>query len=292
MIPGQLEYVRPGSLDEALRILRDREGEAKIISGGYSLLPLIKLRLAQPALLVDLQAVGGLDGIIRTDDDWRIGGRATHRRILAHAGLTAEHPVIRDAAAGIGDPQVRNWGTIGGSCAHADPAADWPAVVLALRGSFVCRSADGERVLAARGFFNDAFQTAIEPTEVLTEVRLPHAAARQGSAYVKLERRAGDFATVAVAAVLTLGADGRIASAGVALTAVADAAFAATDAEAALVGAMPDEAAFGAAAAAAAGQSRPVADSHGPADYKLAMVREITTRALRLAASRANGAAS
>ena len=290
MIPGQLEYVRPGSLDEALRILRDREGEAKILSGGYSLLPLLKLRLAQPALLVDLQAVDGMDGIIRTDDDWRIGGRATHRRIRDHAALAAEHPVIRDAAAGIGDPQVRNWGTIGGSCAHADPSADWPAVVLALRGSFVCRSAAGERVLAARGFFHDAFQTAIEPTEVLTEVRIPHAAARQGSAYVKLERRAGDFATVGVAAVIALGGDGRIASAGVALTAVGDAAFAATDAEAALVGQAPDEAAFGAAAAAAAGQARPVADSHGPADYKLAMVREITSRALRLAATRAAGA--
>lgn len=292
MIPGQFEYVRPGSLDEALRILREREGEAKILSGGYSLLPLLKLRLAQPGLLVDLQAVGGLDGIIRTDDDWRIGGRATHRRILEHAALVAEHPVVGDAAAGIGDRQVRNWGTIGGSCAHADPAADWPAVVMALRGSFTCRSDAGERVLPARGFFNDAFQTAIEPAEVLTEVRLPHAAPRQGSAYVKLERRAGDFATVAVAAVLAVGDDGRIASAGVALTAVGDAAFAATDAEAVLAGRAPDETTFRAAADAAAGQARPVSDSHGPADYKLAMVREITTRALRLAAARAHGAAA
>jgi carbon-monoxide dehydrogenase medium subunit len=292
MIPGQLEYVRPGSLDEALRILREREGEAKILSGGYSLMPMIKLRLAQPALLVDLQAIGGLDGIIRTDDDWRIGGRATHRRIREHAGLAAEHPVVRDAAAGIGDPQVRNWGTIGGSCAHADPAADWPAVVLALRGSFTCRSADGERTLAARGFFNDAFQTAIDPAEILTEVRLPHAAARQGSAYVKLERRAGDFATVGVAAVLAIGNDGRIATAGIALTAVGDAPFAATDAEAVLAGSSPDETTFRAAADAAAGAARPVADSHGPADYKLAMVREITSRALRLAASRAQGAVS
>lgn len=292
MIPGQFDYVRPASLDEALRILRDREGEAKILSGGYSLLPLIKLRLAQPGLLVDLQAVGGLDGIIRTDDDWRIGGRATHRRILEHGGLATEHPVVRDAAAGIGDRQVRNWGTIGGSCAHADPSADWPAVVMALRGSFACSSDAGERVLPARGFFSDAFQTDIEPTEVLTEVRLPHAAVRQGSAYVKLERRAGDFATVGAAVVLALGDDGRIGSAGVALTAVADAAFAATDAEAVLAGSAPDETSFKAAADAAAGQASPVTDSHGPADYKLAMVREITIRALRLAASRAHGTVS
>jgi aerobic carbon-monoxide dehydrogenase medium subunit len=291
MIPGQFDYVRPGSLDEALRILKDREGEAKILSGGYSLLPLLKLRLAQPALLVDLQGVGGLDGIARTDDDWRIGGRVTHRRILEHDGLGAEWAIIRDAAGGIGDPQVRNWGTIGGSCAHADPGSDWPAVVLAMRGSFTCRSAGGERTLAARGFFLDTFQTAIDATEVLTEVRLPHAPARTGSAYVKLERRAGDFATVGVAAVLTLDGGGRIASAGIGLTAVAETPFAATDAEASLAGGERTEALFRAAGAAAAAQARPASDSHGPAEYKLAMVREITVRALRLAASRATGAA-
>jgi carbon-monoxide dehydrogenase medium subunit len=290
MIPGQFDYVRPQSLDETLRILKDREGEAKILSGGYSLLPLIKLRLAQPALLVDIQAVGGLDGIIRTDDDWRIGARATHRSILEHDGLAAEHPIVRDAAGGIGDQQVRNWGTIGGSVAHADPGSDWPAVLLALRASVVVRSADGERTLPARGFFVDTFQTGIELTEVLTEVRLPHAAAGTGSAYVKLERRAGDFATVGVAAVLGLDGSGRIATAGVALTAVNDAPFAATDAEAALVGQAAGEEAWAAAATAAAGQSNPVSDSHGPADYKRAMVREITVRALRKAASRAQGA--
>jgi carbon-monoxide dehydrogenase medium subunit len=290
MIPGQFDYVRPSSLDETLRILKDREGEAKILSGGYSLLPMIKLRLAQPELLVDIQAVGGLDGIVRTDDDWRIGGRATHRAILEHDGLAAEHPVVRDAAAGIGDQQVRNWGTIGGSVAHADPSSDWPAVLLALRGSVVVRSADGERTLPARGFFIDTFQTGIELTEVLTEVRIPHAAPRTGSAYVKLERRAGDFATVGVAAVLVMGADGLISSAGVALTAVNDAPFAATAAETALVGQALGDAAWAAAAAAAASQANPVSDSHGPADYKEAMVREITARALRKAASRAMGA--
>jgi carbon-monoxide dehydrogenase medium subunit len=290
MIPGQFEYVRPASLDEALRILKEREGEAKILSGGYSLIPLMKLRLAQPALLVDIQAVGGLNGITRTDTEWRIGGRTTHRAILENDELTAELPIVHDAAGGIGDPQVRNWGTIGGSCAHADPGSDWPAVLLSLGASFVCRSADGERVLPARGFFLDTFQTGIEPTEVLTEVRIPRAAAHTGSAYVKLERRAGDFATVGAAAVLTLGGDGRIAAAGMALTAVADAPFAATDAEAALVGGEPGEDTFRTAAAAASAQARPVADSHGPADYKLAMVREITVRALRLAASRAQDA--
>jgi len=287
MIPARFDYVRPGSLEEALAILRDREGEAKVLAGGYSLLPLMKLRLAQPALLVDLQAVGGLDGIARTDDWWRIGGRVTHRAILEHDALAADHPAMRDAAGGIGDPQVRNWGTIGGSCAHADPSSDWPAVLQALGASFVLRSAAGERVAPARGFFLDAFQTGIEPTEVLTEVRIPRPAAGAGSAYVKLERRAGDFATVGVAASLTIGDNGRITAAGLALTAVGDAPFAAGDAEAALVGAVPMEDAYVTAARAAAAQAKPVADGHGPADYKRAMVREITVRALRRAAERA-----
>lgn len=287
MIPGSFDYIRPGSLDEALRILKDREGEAKVLSGGYSLLPLLKLRLAQPALLVDIAGIDGLDGIIRTDDDWRIGARATHRRILLHDGLAAEWPIIRDAAAGIGDPQVRNWGTIGGSCAHADPGSDWPAVLLALRASLLLRDRDGERVHAARGFFQGTFTTAIEPTELLVEVRVPHAAPRTGSAYVKLERRAGDFATVGVATMVTLASDGTVAAAGVALTAVADTPFASARAEAALVGQLPTADRIRVAATEAAGESTPAADGHGPADYKLAMVREITSRALRLAVSRA-----
>jgi carbon-monoxide dehydrogenase medium subunit len=290
MIPGQFDYVRPSSLDEALRILQEREGEAKVLSGGYSLLPLLKLRLAQPALLVDLQAVGGLDAIAQAADGWRIGGRVTHRHIHEHDGLAAQWPIMRDTAGGIGDPQVRNWGTIGGSCAHADPSSDWPAVLQAMRASFVCRSSGGERTLEARGFFTGTFMTEIEPSEVLTEVRLPAAPARTGSAYVKLERRAGDFATVGAAAVLTLGADGRVEAAGIGLTAVSEAPFAATDAESALIGSTPTDEAFAAAGSAAAAQSSPASDSHGPADYKRAMVREITIRALRKAAARAQGA--
>ncbi len=290
MIPGQFDYVRPASLDEALQVLQDREGEAKVLSGGYSLLPLIKLRLAQPALLVDIQAVGGLDGITGSADGWRVGGRATHRRIHEHDGLAAAWAIMRDTAGGIGDPQVRNWGTIGGSCAHADPSSDWPAVIQALRGTFVVRSKGGERELPARGFFTGTFETAIEPTEVLTEVRLPAAPARTGSAYVKLERRAGDFATVGAAAMLTLGGDGRIEQAGIGLTAVADAPFAADQAETGLIGRAPSDETFAAAGAAAAAQATPASDSHGPAEYKRAMVREITIRALRQAAARAQGA--
>lgn len=287
MIPGQFDYVRPGDLDEALRILRMREGEAKILSGGYSLLPLLKLRLAEPALLVDIGAVAGLDGIRRTDDDFRIGARVTHRMLAEHADLGAALPIVPEAAAGIGDPQVRNWGTIGGSCAHADPNSDWPAILLALRASIVCRSEHGERVIAARDFFLDTFTTAIEPSEVLTEIRLPIPGARSGSAYRKLERRAGDFSTVGSAVALRLGEDGRIAAAGVGLTSVAETPFASTRAEEALSGQYPSDEVIRRAASAAADESRPVSDVRGPAAYKRAMVAELTARALRAAHERA-----
>lgn len=287
MIPAAFDYVRPGSLDEALGILKDRAGDAKLLSGGYSLLPLLKLRLAQPELLVDLKNVSGLDGIIHTDDDIRIGGRCTHRRIHDDEGVATSLPIMREAAAGIGDPQVRNWGTIGGSVAHADPSSDWPAVLLALHASIVLRSADGERIVPARGFFLDTFVTQIEPTEVLTEIRIPHPARRSGGAYQKLERRAGDFSTVGCAVQLAMGDDGRIASIGIGLTAVADAPFAATEAENVLRGATPGDELIAEAAAMASKQSKPVTDSHGPAEYKRAMVAEMTKRAVRAALQRA-----
>ncbi len=289
MIPGQFDYVRPASMHDALRILAEREGEAKVLSGGYSLLPLLKLRLAQPGLLVDIRDVDGLDSIVEADDELRIGGRATHRQILEDPTIRAHYPLLTDAASGIGDPQVRNWGTIGGSCAHADPSADWPAVLLATRASVVCRSSTGERVIAAKDFFVDTFQTAIEPTELLTEVRIPRWPNGTGGAYAKLERRAGDFSTVGCAAMLVIGADGRIADAGIGLTAVAETPFASSTAVAALIGAEPTETTFRAAGAAAAAESRPAKDGHGPVDYKRAMTEEMTVRALRTAAGRAVG---
>lgn len=287
MIPGQFEYVRPGGLDDTLRILAEREGDAKVLAGGYSLLPLLKLRLAQPELIVDLRDVGGLDSIIEADDDLRIGGRATHRQILEDPTVRAGYPLLVDAAGSIGDPQVRNWGTIGGSCAHADPSSDWPAILLATRASVVCRSAGGERTILARDFFIDTFQTAIEPSELLTEIRIPRWGKPNGGAYANIERRAGDFSTVGVAAMIRLGSDGRIAQAGIGLTAVAPSPFAAVTAEAALVGAEPSEATFRAAGSAAAAESSPASDAHGPADYKRAMVAEMTVRALRSAVQRA-----
>ena len=287
MIPGQLDYVRPGDLDEALRILKDREGEAKLLSGGYSLIPLIKLRLAQPALLVDLRDVSGLDGITETDDGLHIGARATHRQILEHPAVVDHYPGIVDLAAVIGDPQVRNWGTIGGSVAHADPASDWPALLLAANATIVCRSQSGDREIVARDFFLDTFQTAIEPTEVLTEIRLPRRPRGSGGAYAKLERKVGDFATAGAAAIVTLDGEGKISRAGIGLTAVAECPFAATDAEAILVGQAPSEELFRRAADAAGAQARPAGDIRGPVEYKRAMAAEMTMRALRSATARA-----
>ena len=287
MIPGQFDYVRPGNLDETLQILKDREGEAKLLSGGYSLIPLIKLRLAQPALLVDLRDVSGLDGIRETDDFLVIGARATHRQIHEARVVRETYFLFGDVTANIGDPQVRNWGTIGGSVAHADPASDWPAVLIAARATIVCRGQGGERTIAARDFFIDTFQTAIEPTEVLTEIRIPRRTRGTGGAYEKLERKVGDFATVGVAAVVKLDASGAIERAGIGLTGVAEAPFAATDAEAVLAGAKPSDEVFRKAGAAAAAQSRPAGDVRGPVEYKRAMAAELTLRALRRATERA-----
>jgi carbon-monoxide dehydrogenase medium subunit len=287
MIPAQFDYVRPSDLDETLRILKDREGEAKLLSGGYSLIPLIKLRLAQPGLLVDLRDVTGLDGIAETDDYLRIGARATHRQIHEAPLIASGYPLLHDVSGVIGDPQVRNWGTIGGSVAHADPASDWPAVLLAASATIVCRSQSGERTIPAREFFIDTFQTAIEPTEVLTEIRIKRRPRGSGGAYEKLERKVGDFATVGVASIVRLGADGRIGSAGIGLTGVAEAPFAATDAEAVLADQPPSDEVFRRAGEAAAAQSRPAGDVRGPVEYKRAMAAELTLRSLRTATERA-----
>jgi carbon-monoxide dehydrogenase medium subunit len=284
MIPGQFDYVRPGDLDETLAILRDREGEAKLLSGGYSLIPLIKLRLAQPGLLVDMRDLTGLDGILETDDELRIGARATHRQIHEN-DIIARYPLLHDVSGGIGDPQVRNWGTIGGSVAHADPASDWPAVLQAAKANVVCRGANGERVIAAKDFFVDTFQTAIEPAEVLTEIRFRRRPKGQGGAYVKLERRVGDYATAGVASVVRLE-NGSIGWAGIGVTGASDSPYAAEDAEAVLAGNAPSEDLFRSAGEVAAAQARPAADVRGSVDYKRAMIAELTVRALRSAVQR------
>ena len=223
----------------------------------------------------------------RRDDYLSIGARATHRQIHEAPVIRERYPLLHDVTATIGDPQVRNWGTIGGSVAHADPASDWPAVLIAGNATLVCRSQSGERQIAARDFFLDSFQTAIEPTEVLTEIRAVRKPRSSAGAYEKLERKVGDFATVGVAAMVWLDDGGHIKRAGIGLTGVAETPFAATDAEAVLLGNAPSDELFRAAGAAAGAQSRPAGDVRGPVEYKRAMVAELTLRALRRATERA-----
>jgi carbon-monoxide dehydrogenase medium subunit len=287
MIPASFEYVRPGSLDEAIRILNEREGEAKVLAGGYSLIPLLKLRLGQPGVLVDLQAVGGLDGIIETDDDLRIGEKATHRQVHENVSVRDHYPFIEDVAGGIGDPQVRNWGTIGGSVAHADPSSDWPAALLASNALIVVRGSGGDRGIKARDFFLDTFTTAIEPTEILTEIRIPRRTRHVGGGYSKLERKAGDYATAGVAVVLRLDDAGAIERVGVGVTGVSPSPFAAEQAESLAIGQQPSEQLYRAVGDAAGAQSEPTADVRGPVDYKRAMVSEMTVRSFRTAIDRA-----
>ena len=286
MIPAAFEYARPASLGEALRLLRDREGEAKILAGGYSLIPLLRYRLAQPGLLVDIGSLADLAYVRQAAGELRIGARTTHHQ-LEQSDLVRRSGLWSDAAGGIGDPQVRNWGTLGGSVAHADPSSDWPAVLLASRASLVVRDLDRERVIPAREFFLDTFVTAIEPTEILTEVRVPLPPPGSGGAYEKTERKAGDFATAAAAIQLTVAPDGTIAAAGVALSAVAETPFALLAAEEALVGARPSPELEATVRRAAAEGSNPTKDGHGPIEYKRAMAGEMAVRALRRALARA-----
>jgi carbon-monoxide dehydrogenase medium subunit len=234
-----------------------------------------------------MRDLAGLDGIVETDDHLVIGARATHRQIHEHPIVQDRYPAIVDLAGGIGDPQVRNWGTVGGSVAHADPASDWPALLLAASATVVCRSATGQREIAARDFFVDTFTTAIEPIEVLTEIRFPRRPKRAGGAYTKFERRVGDFATCGVAAIVRLSEDGTIQASGIGLTGVAETPFAAADAEAVLTGQRPSEELFRAAGKAAGEQARPAADIRGPIDYKRALTAEMTVRSLRSAVQRA-----
>ena len=286
MIPAAFEYARPASLGEALRLLRDREGEAKILAGGYSLIPLLRYRLAQPGLLVDIGSLADLAYVRQAAGELRIGARTTHHQ-LEQSDLVRRSGLWSDAAGGIGDPQVRNWGTLGGSVAHADPSSDWPAVLLACRASLVVRDLDRERVIPAREFFLDTFVTAIEPTEILTEVRVPLPPPGSGGAYEKTERKAGDFATAAAAVQLTVAPDGTIAAAGVALSAVAETPFALLAAEEALVGARTSPELEVAVRRAATEGSNPTKDGHGPIEYKRAMAGEMAVRALRRALARA-----
>jgi aerobic carbon-monoxide dehydrogenase medium subunit len=288
MLPSRFEYHRPDSLEEALQLLSQHGDEAKVLAGGQSLIPVMKLRLATPAHLVDIGRLG-LEAISESDGRLTVGALARHRDLERSDVLKARYPVMAAAAPLISDPIVRNLGTIGGSLCHADPAGDWGSVMLALDASVVLRSVRGEREVAMPEFLVDTFTTALEPDEILTEVRIPQTAGPSGGTYLKLERKVGDFATVAAAVHLSLS-DGTIERAGIALTAVGPKNLRPTDAEASLAGAEPTEAAFAEAGRLAAEASSPVSDLRGSIDYKRHVVDVYVRRGLARALEMARAA--
>jgi aerobic carbon-monoxide dehydrogenase medium subunit len=274
VIPSVFEYVAPESLDEALAALRDGGEDAKVLAGGHSLIPLMKLRLAAPSLLVDLRRVPGLSGIQREDGAWRIGAMTSHYEVSGGGlGLASA------AAATIADPQVRYRGTLGGSLAHGDPASDMPAVVLAAEGAVTVRGPSGQREVAAADLFQEFLTTAVGEGEILTEVRLP-ALEGYGFGYQKFNRRNEDWAMVAVCALVKKGADGSCEDVRIGLTHMGSTPLRATAAEQALRGKPLDAQSIAAAAEQAAEGTHPPADLNASADYKRHLARVLTRRAL------------
>ena len=286
VIPDNFTYFAPATLTEAWDLLQAYPGEAKILAGGQSLIPLMKFRLATPAYLVDLQKTPGLDTLEERDGALVLGAMVREARLEKTPLIQRRYPGIHDASAVVADPLVRNFATIGGNLAHADPANDHPAMMLALRARVVARSPRGQREMSVDDFLVDTMETALEPDEILIELRVPQPAPRSGSAYVKFERKVGDYAIAAVGAQVTL--DGDVCSqAGIGLTNVGPKALRATEAEAFLVGKQPTEETLREAARLAAASSEPASDLRGPEQYKRAMVRTLTVRALRTAVQRA-----
>jgi carbon-monoxide dehydrogenase medium subunit len=292
--PAPFDYVAPRRLDEALAILAERSDDAKVLAGGQSLLPVLNFRLAQPALLVDVNRVSELD-FERAEGDGGLSlGALSRHRALERSRLVAERaPLLAEAMPHVAHPQIRARGTIGGSLSHADPAAELPAVALALDARLLLRRTGGERWIDARDFFNGFFSTALEPGEIVAEVRLPPIAPRTGFAFLEVARRHGDYAQAGVAVRVSLDDTGRCREARLVFLAVGAGAVDARRAAAALAGAAPDEVALAEAARIAAEEEvAPTGDMHASADFKRHLVRTIAVRALRRASDRARGAAA
>ena len=288
MLPAPFEYHAPKTMEEALGILDELGEDAKVLAGGQSLIPLLKLRFASPAHLVDINKIKDLDSIEERDGTLRIGPLFRHKAAERSSLLASRYHVMADAAPQIADPIIRNRGTIAGSVVHADPSGDWGTVLLALDAELVLRSKSGSRTVKARDFFSGPFSTSIQATEILSEIRIPAARPQSGGAYLKLERKVGDFATVAVAVHLQMDG-GKVGSAGIGLTAVGPQNIKAEQAEAALRGARLDDATIKEAAALAADAAEPKADHRGSVAYKRNVVRVFTERGLKRAYERARG---
>jgi carbon-monoxide dehydrogenase medium subunit len=289
MIPGAFEYHAPTSLGEATDLLAKLGGEAKILSGGQSLIPLMKLRLATPRHLVDINGIPGLAYIREADGFLRIGALTRESDLEESELVRTRYPLLFDTCKVIADPLVRNLATVAGNLAHGDPANDHPATMLALGAEVATVGKKAERRIPLGSFFTGPFTTALNADEVLVEIRVPVAPPRSGGAYLKLERKVGDFATAAVAVQLTLGANGACERAGIGLTNVGLTPIKATTAEGFLAGQRLDDGTIKQAAQLAAEQSQPSADLRGSVEYKRDLVRVLTGRALRKALERAGG---
>ena len=288
MIPPTFDYRAPTSLSEALSLLGDNP-DAKILAGGHSLIPMMRFRMASPSMLIDLKRVDGLS-YIREDGDWLKIGAMTREAALDRSDVIQKsYPLLADTTRVIADPLVRNLATVGGNIAHADPANDHPATMLAYEAEVVATGPGGERTIPITDFFTDAFTTALEQGEILTEIRIPVAQNGSGGAYLKLERKVGDYATAAVAAQLSLDGSGKVASAGIGLTNVGLTPIKATAAEDAVKGKALDDDAVREAAKLASEAAEPIEDHRGSEDYKRSLVRTLTYRALKKAEGPAKG---
>ena len=290
MIPPAFEYVRAASLDEALSYLEKYGDDARLLAGGHSLLPLMRLRLATPKVLVDIGRIRDLAYVREEGGDLAIGALTTHHAVERAQAVAAAARALSDAASVLGDPQVRNRGTFGGELAHADPAADYGAVVLALGGAVTAAGRGGRRSVPIDDWFRGPFTTALQPGEILLEYRAPAAAAREASVYRKFARRASDYGMVGVAVRLHLGEDGRCANARIALSCVADRPVRAEAAEAALAGRAPEGDVVRQAAALVLQGVTVADDPFCPADYRTHLAQVETARAIAEAAARARAA--
>jgi carbon-monoxide dehydrogenase medium subunit len=290
--PGSFEYADPKTVEEAVACLeQDADEDAKVLAGGQSLIPLMKLRFARPGLIVDINRIESLKFLSPHDGGLRIGALTRESELEADPLVLREFPILHDATRVIADPIVRNLATVGGNLAHGDPANDHPAVMVALGASVVISGPGGERSVAVADFFHDLYETELGHSELLTEIRVPEQPPGSGAAYVKFERQAGDFAIVAAAASVTV-ADGVVADARLVYTNVGSTPVRSPEAERALVGRHLGTAEARAAGVAAAGVIDPGSDLRGSSDYKRRVLIAVTERALRLANARATGAAA
>ena len=285
MIPPGFDYHAPRSVADAIKLLGDLGPDAKLLAGGHSLLPMMKLRFAQPAHLIDLNRIDALRGIREEGSTIVIGAMTVERDLIASKLLQAKVPLLPDAAKQIADPQVRNRGTIGGDIAHGDPGNDHPAISIALDASFVLEGPKGKRQVKADGFFRGTYMTDMAEDEVLVEIRVPAFAPKTGSAYEKLKRKTGDWATAAAAVVLRIDA-GVVSHVRIALTNVAPTALRANAAEAALLGKPLTDATINDAAMKAMAICDPADDLRGDREYKTAMAGQMVKRAIAKASAR------